>query len=56
MKHLIFKFIEEVTNERILFLIIRLLYRIPGWLLKIRSYNKHIDETTFEERFDFGQK
>ena len=42
--------------KRILFLIIRLLYRIPGWLLKIRSYNKHIDETTFEERFDFGQK
>ena len=29
--------------KRILFLIIRLLYRIPGWLLKIRSYNKHIE-------------
>ncbi|WP_028044143.1 lysophospholipid acyltransferase family protein [Candidatus Stoquefichus massiliensis] len=42
--------------KRILFLIIRLLYRIPGWLLKIRYYNKHLDETSFEERFDFGQK
>jgi 1-acyl-sn-glycerol-3-phosphate acyltransferase len=42
--------------KRILFLIIRLLYRIPGWLLKIRYYNKHLEETSFEERFDFGQK
>lgn len=41
--------------KRILFLIIRLLYRIPGWLLKIRYFNKHIDETSFEERFAFGQ-
>ena len=33
--------------KRILFLIIRLLYRIPGWLLKIRSYNKHIDAVSY---------
>lgn len=42
--------------KRILFLIIRLLYRIPGWLLKIHYFNKHLDETSFEERFAFGQK
>lgn len=42
--------------KRILFLIVRLLYRIPGWLLKIRYYNKHLDETSFEERYDFTQK
>lgn len=42
--------------KRILFLIFRLLYRIPGWLFKIRYYNKHLNETSFEERFDFGQK
>lgn len=42
--------------KRILLLIIRLLYRIPGWLLKIRYYNKHLEETSFEERFDFGQR
>jgi len=39
--------------KRIVFLVIRLLYRIPGWLLKIRYYNKHINETSFEERYDF---
>lgn len=42
--------------KRIVLLVFRLLYRIPGWLLKIRYYNKHLDETTFEERFDFVQK
>ena len=42
--------------KRIVFLVIRLLYRIPGWLLKIRYYNHHLDETSFEERYDFIQK
>lgn len=42
--------------KRILFLIIRLLYRIPGWLLKIRYYNKHLEETSFEERFDLDKR
>lgn len=37
--------------KRIILLIIRLLPRIPGYLLKIRYYNKHIHETSFEERF-----
>ena len=39
--------------KRIILLIIRLLPRIPGYLLKIRYYNKHIHETSFEERFDY---
>lgn len=42
--------------KRIIFLVFRLIYRIPGWLLKIRYYNKHLDTTSFEERFDFTQK
>lgn len=29
--------------KRIIFLVFRLIYRIPGWLLKIRYYNKHLD-------------
>ncbi len=39
--------------KRIILLIIRLLPRIPGYLLKIRYYNKHIHETSFEERFHY---
>ena len=42
--------------KRIIFLVFRLIYRIPGWLLNIRYYNKHLDTTSFEERFDFTQK
>lgn len=42
--------------KRIVFLVFRLLYRVPGWLLKIRYYNQHIDEISFEERYDFVQK
>lgn len=42
--------------KRIIFLVVRLLYRIPGWLLKIRYYNKHLEETSFEERFGFFYK
>lgn len=42
--------------KRIVFLVVRLIYRIPGWLLKIHYYNQHLDETSFEERFDFIQK
>lgn len=41
--------------KRIVYLVLVLLYRIPGWLLKIRYYNKHLEETSFEERFDFGK-
>lgn len=41
--------------KRIIFLVLRLLYRIPGWLLKIHHYNKHLEETSFEERYDFGK-
>lgn len=39
--------------KRIILLIIRLLPRIPGYLMKIRYYNKHINETSFEERFHY---
>lgn len=39
--------------KRIVFLVVRLIYRIPGWLLKIRYYNKHVNDTSFAERFDF---
>ncbi len=39
--------------KRILFLIIRLLYRIPGWLLKIRYFNKNLDKVSFQERFHY---
>lgn len=42
--------------KRIIYLIIRLLYRIPGWLIKIRYYNKHIEEVSFKERFLFTKK
>ncbi len=42
--------------KRIIFLVCRLIYRIPGWLLKIRYYNKHLETTSFEERFAFTQK
>ncbi len=42
--------------KRIVFLVFRLLYRIPGWLMKIHYYNKHLEDTSFEERFDFTQK
>lgn len=42
--------------KRIVLLVFRLLYRIPGWLMKIRYYLKHLDTTSFEERFDFAQK
>ena len=42
--------------KRIRFLVIRLLYRIPGWLWKIRYYDKHLDTTSFEERFDYIQR
>ncbi|MCI9094182.1 MAG: 1-acyl-sn-glycerol-3-phosphate acyltransferase [Coprobacillus sp.] len=41
--------------KRIIFLVIRLIYRIPGWLWKIRYYNKHLDTTSFEERFHYAQ-
>lgn len=41
--------------KRIILLVIRLFYRIPGLLLKIHYYNKHIDETSFEERFKYIQ-
>lgn len=42
--------------KRIVFLVIRLIYRVPGWLLKIRYFNSHMETTSFEERFDFTQK
>lgn len=41
--------------KRILLLILRLFYRIPGWLLKIHHYNQHIDDTSFEERYMFAK-
>ena len=34
--------------KRIIFLVIRLLYRIPGWLLTIHRYNKHKEDVSFE--------
>ena len=42
--------------KRIIFLVIRLLYRIPGWLLTIHRYNKHKEDVSFETRFDFTQR
>lgn len=42
--------------KRIVFLVIRLIHRIPGWLLKINSYKKHKDEVPFEERYNFMHK
>lgn len=39
--------------KRIILLVIRLFYRIPGWLMRISYYNKHMDDTTFAERHDF---
>lgn len=41
--------------KRIILLVFRLLYRIPGWLIKIRYYNKHLEETSFEERYQFAR-
>lgn len=41
--------------KRIILLVFRLLYRIPGWLFKIRYYNKHLEETSFEERYTFAK-
>lgn len=42
--------------KRIIFLVIRLLYRIPGWLMTIYRYKKHKEEIPFEERFGFTQR
>lgn len=42
--------------KRIVFLVFRLLYRIPGWLMTIHRYNKHKDEVSFDQRFYFTQK
>lgn len=42
--------------KRIIFLVIRLLYRIPGWLITIYRYKKHKEEIPFEERFGFTQR
>lgn len=42
--------------KRIVFLVLRLLYRIPGWLWKIRYYNNHREDTSFQERFTFVKK
>ena len=42
--------------KRMIFLVIRLLYRIPGWLLTIHRYNKHKEDVSFETRFDFTQR
>lgn len=42
--------------KRIVLLVLRLLCFVPGWLMKIHHYNKHLEDTTFEERFAFGQK
>lgn len=42
--------------KRIVFLVLRLFYRIPWWLLRIRYYNRHLEETSFEERFTFVEK
>lgn len=42
--------------KRIIFLVIRLLYRIPGWLLTIHRYKKHKEEIPFDERFGFTQR
>ncbi len=42
--------------KRIIFLVLRLLYRIPGWLFKIHYYNKHLDSTSFEERYTYIKK
>ncbi|MCD8027992.1 MAG: 1-acyl-sn-glycerol-3-phosphate acyltransferase [Erysipelotrichaceae bacterium] len=41
--------------KRIILIVFKVLFRIPGWLMKIRYYNKHIEDTTFEERFTFIQ-
>lgn len=41
--------------KRIILIVFKVLFRIPGWLLKIRYYNKHIQDTTFEERFSYIQ-
>ena len=42
--------------KRILLLIVRLIAYVPGWLYKIHYYNRHLEDTSFEERFAFVQK
>ena len=42
--------------KRIIFLIFRLLYRIPGWLLTIHRYNKNKENISFAQRFYFIQE
>lgn len=39
--------------KRIILLVLKLLYRIPGWLLKIRKYNKEGNKASLEEKYDF---
>ncbi|MCD7950480.1 MAG: 1-acyl-sn-glycerol-3-phosphate acyltransferase [Erysipelotrichaceae bacterium] len=41
--------------KRIILIVIKVLFYIPGWLLKIRYYNKHIEDTSFTERFTYIQ-
>ncbi|MCD7809286.1 MAG: 1-acyl-sn-glycerol-3-phosphate acyltransferase [Erysipelotrichaceae bacterium] len=41
--------------KRIILIVIKVLFYIPGWLLKIRYYNKHIEDTSFAERFSYIQ-
>ena len=42
--------------KRIIFLVVRLIYRVPGWLLKIRYFNKHIEDISFEDRFQWTKQ
>lgn len=42
--------------KRIIYLVIVLIYRIPGWLLTIHRYNKHRSDVAFQERFDFARQ
>ena len=42
-----------IIIKRIIFLIIRLLYRIPGWLFHINKFNKS-ESKTQEEKYDYG--
>ena len=37
--------------KRILLLIVRLFWRIPGWLMKIHSYQKNVDKVPFQQRY-----
>jgi 1-acyl-sn-glycerol-3-phosphate acyltransferase len=39
--------------KRIILLVIKLIFFIPGWLLKIRKYNKKDDTASLKEKYQF---